>query len=210
LRRDRPEQRHNHQPTVEDDVMNGNTNGKRGSRRAGILAVMTGAAVLSAACGGSPPAPPAAGGSARYQEALAYSQCMRGHGVPNFPDPDAAGNIIQHVAAGQPTGNGPREQAADKTCHHLLPGGGAGNPGTQRRVVAQLLKMASCMRAHGEPDFPDPTVSSAPASGSTVSLPGGITLGLGAAGIDIRSPRFQAAEHACRSLIPAHLSFSAG
>jgi hypothetical protein len=130
---------------------------------------------------------------------------MRAHGAPNFPDPDAAGNIIQHVAAGQPTGNTPQEQKADNTCHHLLPGGGVSNTGTQRRTVIRLLKLATCMRTHGEPNFPDPTVSHAPAGADTVSLPGNITLGLGSAGVDIKSRQFQAAERACRSLTPAGL-----
>jgi hypothetical protein len=130
---------------------------------------------------------------------------MRSHGVPNFPDPDASGNIIQHVGPGQPSGNTPQEQRADDTCHHLLPGGGQGNLAAQRRTVGQLLKAAHCMRAHGEPNFPDPTVHSAAASGDTVSLPGNITLNLGSAGIDIKSPQFQAAQRACRSVLPAGL-----
>jgi hypothetical protein len=209
LRRARQKESHNDRRDRQDDAMNGKIGVKEGSRYAGVLAVTAAVAVLSAACGGSanPPAGPASGGSARYQQALAYSRCMRAHGVPNFPGPDAAGNIIQHVGNGQPSGNGPAEQAADNTCHHLLPGGGAGNPGTQRRIVTQLLRLAGCMRTHGEPNFPDPTVSKAPANGNTVALPGNITLGLGAAGIDVRSPRFQAAERACRSLLPAHVSF---
>ena len=177
--------------------------------RAGLVAVAAAAAVLAAGCGAAAPGSSsggsAAGGSARYQQALAYSECMRAHGVPDFPDPDASGNIVQHVSGGQPPDNGPRAQAADSTCHHLLPGGGAGRPGVQRRIVNELLRLATCMRAHGEPNFPDPTVSSAPSGSDSVSLPGNITLGLGAAGISVSSPRFQAAARACRSLTPSGL-----
>jgi len=186
-------------------------------RRARVAAiiVMAAAAQLVAACSGGPSSTgsggsPNAGGSANSPSALAFSRCMRSHGVPNFPGPDAAGNIIQHVAAGQPTGNTPQEQKADDTCHHLLPGGGTSNTGTQRRTVTRLLKLAACMRAHGEPNFPDPTVSSAPAGADTVSLPGNITLSLGSAGIDTKSPQFQAAQRACRSLLPAGLFSPAG
>ena len=75
----------------------------------------------------------------------------------------------------------------------------------QRRIVNELLRLAMCMRAHGEPNFPDPTVSSAPSGSDSVSLPGNITLGLGAAGISVSSPRFQAAARACRSLTPSGL-----
>jgi hypothetical protein len=191
--------------------MNGETGGNEGPRRLGLLGVTTAAAVLAVACGGSaaPPAGPASGGPARYQQALAYSECMRAHGVPGFPDPDASGNIIQHVTGGQPPGNGPRAQAADHTCHHLLPGGGANNSAVSRRIIAELLKLARCMRAHGEPNFPDPTTSSGPTTADSVSLPGNITLALGAAGINVKSPRFRAAERACASL-PPHGLFSGG
>jgi hypothetical protein len=193
--------------------MNGDNRGpqrhgrNRGPQRAGLAAVTAAAAALAAACGGgaTPPAGPAAGGPARYQQALAYSRCMRAHGVPDFPDPDASGNIIQHVSGGQPPDNGPRAQAADSTCHHLLPGGGAGGPGVQRRIVNELLQLARCMRAHGEPDFPDPTVGGTPGKGNNLSLPGNITLGLAGAGIVMSSARFRAAEHACRSLAPPGL-----
>ena len=133
---------------------------------------------------------------------------MRSHGVPDFPDPDASGNIVQHVSGGQPPDNGPRAQAADSTCHHLLSGGGTGSPAVQRRIVSELLRLARCMRAHGEPNFPDPTVGGTPPAGNDVSLPGNITLGLAAAGIDVNSARYQTAGHACRSLAPPGL-FSA-
>jgi hypothetical protein len=190
--------------------MNGDIGGNRGARRAGLLAVTTATAML-AACGGSaaPPAGSASGGSARYEQALAYSQCVRSHGVPDFPDPDAAGNIVQQVRPGQPAGNTPQERRAEDTCQHLLPHGGAAGSAVQHRMVSQLLKAAQCMRTHGEPNFPDPTVHGAATSGDTVSLPGNITLNLSGAGIDINSPQFQAAQRACRSLLPAGL-FSPG
>jgi hypothetical protein len=195
--------------------MKSHTGGNRGTRRAGLLVIVAAAAVLAAACGGgapppggSPPGLSAPGDPARYQQALAYSECMRAHGVPNFPDPDAAGNIVQHVSGGQPPDNGPRAQAADSTCHHLLSGGGTGSPAVQRRIVSELLRLARCMRAHGEPNFPDPTVGGTPPAGNDVSLPGNITLGLAAAGIDVNSARYQTAGHACRSLAPPGL-FSA-
>jgi hypothetical protein len=187
--------------------MNGDTGGNRGARRAGLLAVTTATAMLAAACSGSapPPAGSISGGSARYEQALVYSQCVRSHGVPDFPDPDAAGNIIQQVRPGQPSGNTPQEQRAEDTCQHLLPHGGAASSAVQRRRLSQLLKAARCMRAHGAPNFPDPTMHGASASGDTVSLPGNITLNLGSAGIDVKSPQFQAAQRACRSLLPAGL-----
>jgi hypothetical protein len=152
-------------------------------------------ALLMTACGGSP-SNSGASGSTKYQKALLYSQCMRSHGVPNFPDPDAAGNIIQNAQPGQNTvdTNSSAGQAADKTCRHLLPGGGSSNSDTPPQTLNQLLKIAKCMRTHGLPGYPDPIVNN-----------GSITLGLSAAGIDPSSSQFQAAAHQCASVIPPGL-----
>lgn len=184
---------------INDNVRN------RGARRAGVLAVMAAGAVLATACGGCSPSSSTGGsasrgGSANYQKARAYSECMRAHGVVNFPDPDAQGNIIMHTQSGQQQQvdtNSSVFQAADRSCRHLLPGGGA-PLNAQSQVVKQYLKFAHCMRTHGLPNYPDPKVS-----------PGSIDIGLGAAGIDINSPQFKAAERACRSLIPPSLLPSA-
>src|SRR5260370_7568829 len=73
--------------------------GKRPTRlrRAGPLAAaLAGAALLAAACSGGSPNPSAGAGSPGGSErtsALAYSQCMRAHGIKNFPDPTPAGGI---------------------------------------------------------------------------------------------------------------------
>jgi hypothetical protein len=185
--------KHDCHPTFKDDAMDNDNVRNRGARRAGVLAVMAAGAVLATACGGSSPSfstggSASSGGSANYQKALAYSECMRGRGVVNFPDPDAQGNIIQHVGPGQPADDSSVEQAADKTCRHLLPGGGAPlNP--QSQVVKRYLKFAQCMRTHGVPNYPDPKVS-----------PGVFDSGLN--GFNINSPQFKAAERACKSLIP--------
>ena len=50
---------------------------------------LAGIALLLVACGGG--GSPALGGTTAYQKALAYSQCMRAHGVPGFPDPQPNG-----------------------------------------------------------------------------------------------------------------------
>jgi hypothetical protein len=51
------------------------------------------------------------------------------------------------------------------------------------------LAFASCLRAHGIGNFPDPS-----ASGASVITP--------ASGIDLNSPQFQSAERACRPYAP--------
>ena len=55
---------------------------------------------------------------------------------------------------------------------------------------AEALQYAACMRSHGVPDFPDPTVQNG-------SVGFSITAG---DGVDQNSPQYQSARHACSSL----------
>jgi hypothetical protein len=62
-----------------------------------MLIAAAGLALL-AACG-----TPSAGGTAGSPSAVAYSHCMRSHGVPNWPDPtvDSEGRpVFNHVPVG--------------------------------------------------------------------------------------------------------------
>jgi hypothetical protein len=136
------------------------------------------------------------GGSAAAQlasEAVAYANCMRAHGVPNYPDPKVSvhGNSVSVAAAARP---GPHFNSAQQACRKLLPGGGPGqgaNPPLNAQEQAQVLKLAVCIRAHGEPNLPDPSFS-----GGGVHLP---------KSVNIHSPTFKSAEQACQSLIPSSL-----
>src|SRR5258708_3452130 len=114
-------------------------------RRAGPLAAaLAGAALLAAACSGGSPNPSAGAGSPGGSErtsALAYSQCMRAHGIKNFPDPSAGGGI--NISGGQGTSldpASPQFQAADKTDHFLIPGSSP-NPAQPAHVKAGYLKI---------------------------------------------------------------------
>jgi hypothetical protein len=76
---------------------------------------------------------------------------------------------------------------AANACHSLLPrGGSAGTPQDRRKKFAFALTVARCLRAHGFPNFPDPSASSQ-----------GTSQSLSSAGIDANSPQFQAAEATC-------------
>jgi hypothetical protein len=66
-------------------------------------------------------------------------------------------------------------------------GAGASSP-VQASRNSRLEKFSACMRAHGEPQFPDPTAQG--------------TFPLGA-GMSTNSPRFQAAQQACKAFAPA-------
>lgn len=136
-------------------------------RRAAALA---GVAML-AACSGSPPAGSTgslAAGSSRYQQALAYAQCMRTHGIANFPDPNSEGRFIigysNQVINGVSHGHGvnqdsPQFLSANKACEKLLPNGGQPTAAQQRQQMSALLQLAECVRSHGIPNFPDPAAN---------------------------------------------------
>jgi hypothetical protein len=168
---------------------------RAGPRRAGVLAAIAGIAVLVTACssgGSSAPTTGSTGGSTTYQKALAYSQCVRSHGVPNFPDPNSNGVIVMPAGSGGSQNlNSPQAQSANKACQHLLPNGGRISQAQQQQDLSQMLKFARCMRSHGLPNFPDPTTAG-----------GGVSLNLRGSGIDKRSPLFQSAQKACQSQLP--------
>ncbi len=52
---------------------------------------------------------------------LAYSRCVRSHGVPKFPDPSNGNLQVNGNALGVSPGV---LQAAEQACGHLLAGGG--------------------------------------------------------------------------------------
>jgi len=118
--------------------------------------------------------------------ALAYSRCMRSHGLPNFPDPDSQGNFpsLQGLGVSKQTW-----APADIACKHLLPNGGSGLQETPEQIrtrVADGLSFARCMRRHGVPRFPDP------------SAQGDLTVEMvQAQGIDVRSPTVLQAVQTC-------------
>jgi hypothetical protein len=134
-----------------------------------------------------------------YQQMLAYSQCMRSHGVPTFPDPVNNGGQIGLMLQGGPgTGLDPNSttfKAADEACHSLMPAPKTGTDGqVPEKAREQALQFSQCMRSHGVPDFPDPQFSN-----------GGISIGGGeqkGTSLDPNSATFQAAQKACESLMP--------
>jgi hypothetical protein len=162
-------------------------------RRLIPVAVVASAAALTA-CGSSNSA--GTGGSkaaAVHNQFVAFSVCMRSHGVPNFPDPSNGG-----IRIGPGTGLNPRSpafQAAQTACQKLLPGGGPGHARPQDGP--RLLKLAQCMRAHGVTSFPDPIPfqGNGPPTGHVLVIDG-YEFKLGP-GLDPMSPAFQNAMQAC-------------
>jgi hypothetical protein len=86
----------------------------------------------------------------KREKAVKFSECVRAHGVPHFPDPDATGNFNFAVDVSAATFT-----AAVNACKALQPPGTlSGHRSTTQQSAA--LKFAACVRAHGVPDFPDP------------------------------------------------------
>jgi hypothetical protein len=121
--------------------------------------------------------------SAGREQALAYAQCIRDNGVPDFPDPDPNGRFsgLSHEQQGNPA-----FQAALQACRDLAPGGEHENFGDPA-FVAQARAFAQCMRANGLPDFPDPDAEGR-FRGTTHELQG--------------DPKFQTAMATCRPKLP--------
>ncbi len=108
--------------------------------------------LVLAACGASGKPSTAANADV----ALRFAQCMRAHGVPNFPDPNAGGGGFQLGSGINP--QSPAFASAHQACARLLPGSRRGPQASESQFLS-ALKFAQCMRVHGFSDFPDPTRS---------------------------------------------------
>jgi hypothetical protein len=99
-------------------------------------------------------APSSAPYRSTYQQALAYANCVRHHGVPLWPDPDSGGRFDKSELTPRQLGVG-RIKAGEATaaCKSLLPSYPAAE---QSHVLAHALRFSHCMRAHGSTSFPDP------------------------------------------------------
>src|SRR5262249_35018926 len=118
-------------------------------------------------------------------KAVKLAECIRSHGVPHFPDPDAKGDF----AFGIDVSPAVWQRAVD-ACKALEPPGvfsGKRSPKQQ----SDALRFAECVRRHGVKDFPDP-VNGDPLIDTTKipssNAPGGMTI-------------LNAATHACRGIL---------
>jgi hypothetical protein len=176
--------------------------GERAAGRAGLLAVaLACGALVLAACGGSSGPQVAGSGSAPKTAAssspgsganlLEYANCMRSHGLPDFPDPDSSGGfpMPQNIDP-----NSPQYQAAANACKAYQGPGLNLTPAREEQIETHALEFAQCMRSHGVPNYPDPVIkfSNGGVSESQDAGP--------RSGIDPNSPTFQAAQKSCQSL----------
>jgi hypothetical protein len=171
-------------------------------RRNGVLLMFAALAsiLMLAACGGSSKPKHT---SSHQNAFIAFSKCMRAHGVTNFPDPSGSGGGGGINLTG--TGINPRTpafKAAQTSCFKLLPGGGPQGHPASEQAIKQATTTAECMRRHGVTGYPDPIVSQEsptnlnPANYSSVEAGGGIIIAIPKS-IDEQSPVFEKAAKAC-------------
>jgi hypothetical protein len=151
------------------------------------------AALPLAGCGGSKdPGTPSSSHDSGYDQMVRYSQCMRSHGLPNFPDPvqESGGGVSLSLKKG--SGLDPSSQpfkAAETACRKYSPKHGNGKP-IPAAEQQKFLRYSQCMRTHGVPQFPDPKFSG---GGVQLRMPQGL-------GPD--SPSMKTAQQACKSQQP--------
>jgi hypothetical protein len=101
------------------------------------------------------------------------AECIRAHGVPHFPDPDAKGDYAFGIDVSPAVW-----KKATGACKNLTPPGtfsGKRSPKQQ----SDALRFAACIREHGVKDFPDP-INGDPLVDTThipsSNRPGGMTI----------------------------------
>jgi hypothetical protein len=174
-------------------------------RRAAVVAVALGSvALLAAACSGGSGSSGASGSPGASPGnstagSLAYSQCMRAHGITNFPDPNSNGGISISGNSGISV-NSPQYQAASKACQSKL--GGQQSQAQRYEDYNAELKYAHCMQSRGV-DVPDPHAPGAGGSSTQSNSSPGSSGASGGNGVNPNSPQFIAANKACQHYLPA-------
>ena len=120
------------------------------------LAALALVAVIAAGCGSDDPARTSATATAGPKQAtgrdkaVKFAECIRAHGVADFPDPDAKGDYQYGVSVSPAVW-----KRATTACKDLQPPGTLSGKRTHKEQSG-ALKFAQCMRDHGVKDFPDP------------------------------------------------------
>jgi hypothetical protein len=173
-----------------------------GGSSAGVASVptsTTAATTTTQGKSGSAPTP-----AKTQAAALKYSQCMRSHGEPNFPDPLASGGFRIQAGTGVDAFS-PAFKAARAKCQEFLRAAGLGlgpgsGPPPSAQALARMVRIAQCMRRRGISGFPDPRTSVPPdpfhgGTGEISDIDGVILIFPST--IDTGSPGFTRAAAAC-------------
>jgi hypothetical protein len=160
-------------------------------RKSGPLAALAMVALISAGCGSNAPSETGTAGSSGtagtagtadagatkkttdQDKAVKFAECIRGHGVPHFPDPDAKGDFVFGIDVSPAVWN-----KAVNACKALEPPGALSGKRSPKQQ-SDALRFAGCVREHGVEDFPDP-VNGDPLIDTTKipssNRPGGMTI----------------------------------
>jgi hypothetical protein len=135
--------------------------------------------------------------ASRADPLLAVSECMRDHGVTNYPDPSSAGINIKGTGINP---NSPAFKSAQAICSKQMPSG-AIQTHAREQQIKQATETAECMRNRGVTGFPDPIVTSkpttfSPSEYSSVQYNNGILIAVPKS-INEQSPAYEAAAKAC-------------
>jgi hypothetical protein len=153
-------------------------------RKLSFWIVAAGCALAIAACGGS-----VSGRSGAHSGGLAptvtYADCVRSHGVPNFPDAKAGGGFDVPSTINTQS---PAYLAARQACTKP-PAAPMASRGPSDRQQLELIGAAKCMRAHGV-NVSDPTFNGAYMTLDELDQ------------TTIASPAFKRAEPVCHYPVP--------
>jgi hypothetical protein len=144
-------------------------------------------ALIGAGCGSNTPAatPTPTRTAGAQAKAVKFAECIREHGVPHFPDPNAKGEYVFGIDVSPAVWG-----KAVAACKALEPPGALSGKRSPKQQ-SDALRFAGCVRKHGVKDFPDP-VNGDPLIDTTKipssNAPGGMTA-------------LNAATHACRGIL---------
>lgn len=145
--------------------------------------------------------------AARRAKLHAAAQCVRTHGAPNYQDPVLTSDgYVYTDDVSLRSLDGPQLDAATTACQDLIHAANFSirDQGPPPPALIQAgVKSAECMRAHGLPNFKDPTVNTHFSPGKGFGLdasevpPGGK-----------QNPTLRRAIDACRAVLDAEASAS--
>lgn len=164
-----------------------------GARTATAILVTASFALLATACDSSSHSS-ASAQSTNTQKALAYSGCMRSHGVSGFPDPTDSGQVPK-VSLQQLGVSRSSFLASQTACQGLLPISDQSSPGQDQKVLPALFSFARCVRANGVSNWPDPLAESDPGEPDTPGFPRDIQ------GVNQNAPEVKAAMDTCQHFL---------
>ena len=124
------------------------------------LALVALTSLISAGCGSNAPSETGTASSSarsgsttklsKQEKLVKLAECIRGHGVPHFPDPDPKGETNFGVDVSPAVW-----RKATEACRDLTPPGTFSGKRTPKQQ-SDSLRFAECVREHGVKDFPDP------------------------------------------------------